>query len=400
MVPSVPQIRVISQGLSPLSGVSPLPNMLTPAKVSFRFRRVPRSHETGNRAVTRALPDGFQRPDHTDEVLEAFNAHPSVHLFRSDRREKLRRCLEFMVSVADFATMTIRPTRQRLAEVLGVHVRSVSRYTTQLREMQLLGLVAGGRSAKYATVGEDGQRINEAAVWVFCVPEKRRTVANVMRRVLGMKPMVGDRSVTPPTARWTYLSNKRELTHARTREGRSISEEQKKIGWSIDQVRWNKHWPAHNRPQQLSVARRLKTQLPNVLGLMSIRDIASTLRSFLEAQWTTADLLHALEFRPDHSRWPYSGAPETKSPHRIRGWLRFRLAAWCDDSGKPFPSRDAEERKARVVQRQQAQKARQADLRSTKKAAPGDSPVKQKALERIRYVLRSQNRKPLINGEA
>src|SRR5699024_3400718 len=104
-----------------------------------------------------------------------------------------------LIAAADFATMTTRPSWAKLGELLGVARRTVARYLQQLRTMGLLGVVASGRSAAYAAKGPDGQRKNEAAVYVLCVPENPRATRSVISRFLGINPSDVDKSGTPPS---------------------------------------------------------------------------------------------------------------------------------------------------------------------------------------------------------
>src|SRR5699024_12351956 len=168
-----------------------------------------------------------------------------------------------------------------------------------------LGVVASGRSAAYATKGPDGQRMNEAAVYVLCVPKKPRAIKSLVSRCLGINPSDVDKCGTPPSKAGLYLSNKEVNPRTRARKGFSKSKEQKRLGYSIEQVRWNKHWIPAGRRQQLTAAWRLKTLLPNVLGRMSDRDIASCLRSDFDAGWSVHDEHYALEWRTDGSNLAY-----------------------------------------------------------------------------------------------
>lgn len=391
---SVPQIHGSDAGIAPNAGISASATLLTPAFPQQRRRRPSRSRETGDRHIRAAVRDGFRVPEHTDEVLQSLEDHPEYAQGRSDLRRGLRRCVEALIGTADFSTMTTRATKAKLADLLGVCRRTVNRYMAQLREWGLVGMVANGRSAAYASVGEDGRRINEAAVHVLCVPEGARRVLRRAAQLLGLgasgrrRQINGlvEESVTPPSEAGLYLRDKKVLprTHARGRI--SQSKEQKRLGCSVDQIRWNRHRVPANRTQQRTAAWRLKSLLPNVLGKMSDRDIASCVRDFFAAGWSVADLHHALEARPDGSAWPYSGAPDTKEPHRVRGWLKFRLAAWRDEADSPVRSRGQRDRleRERVHRERQAQDEAEQQHR---KQVSGDSEIKRRSLAKIRAVL-------------
>jgi hypothetical protein len=123
---------------------------------------------------------------------------------------------------------------------------------------------------------------------------------------------------------------------------------------------------------------------------MTAKDVASSCRDFFLAGWTVADILHALDWRPDGTLWPYDGAPETKEAWRIRGWLRHRLGAWRTEAGEPLRSRDQREAARVAAIRREQDAARQRLLeRQTERAAQlnvEDSPAKVTALAQIRSI--------------
>jgi len=317
----------------------------------------------------------MHRPAHTDQWLAALKSHPEYDSLRSDRKTALLRCCKLLARVADYASMTTRPTWDFLATALGVTRRSVARYLQQLRNMRLLGVVASGRTAKHATTGPDGKRHNEAAVYVLCQPNPQRDVQHTVGRLLGFMPPAVDEYVTPPNVVGTYYSNKRVNPHTRARARGSISKEQRKLGLSPDEIRWNRHWVPTTKAQQRTAAWRLRTMIPHVFRRMSERDLASILKDFFHAGWSVADVHHALDTKPDGTPWPHSGAPNTNQPRRIRGWLKYRLAAWRNHNNKPLKSvtqlKAAQEDQARQLKQLEAeQKAqRQAEV----KACPAET---------------------------
>lgn len=400
MVVSLPQIRTSTTGIASseasqptltLGAATPQPT-LTRANKTRRFRRANRGQETSDWFVQRAIPEGMQRPDHTHEVLEAFKAHPDYAVIRSDRRTALARCLDALIATADFSTMTTRPSWAKLAQILGVTRRSVARYLQQLRTMGLLGVVASGRSAEFAAKGPDGQRINEVAVYVLCVPKKPRKIKAFFGRLLGINPKGVDRCVTPPSEAGYYLSNKEVNPRTRARKRTSKSKEQKRLGYSIAQVRWNKHWVPKSRRQQLTAAWRLKTILPHVLGEMSDQDIASCLRPFFEAEWSVADIHHALDWRPDGTVWPHSGAPDTKAPHRIRGWLKYRLQAWQDAHEQPIRSKTQMDEARRTQARRQRQREVEREAARRDQVRSVDQTVIRQAFAKMRALVGRRRR--------
>lgn len=386
MLPSLPHNLDSDTGIAPNAGMSSSAGVLTSTFRVRRLRRPSRMQETTDPVVRRAIPEDARRPSHTDEWLAAVEAHPAYDQARADHRRALRRCMEALVAAVDFGSMTVCRTWGKLAVVVECAERSIGRYLRTLREMGVLGVVASGRSAAYASVGEDGKRMNEAPVYVLCVPEGRPCLKDRMREMLGLRSRIVDETVTPPSeAGYLVLKEISPRTHARARGSRSV--EQRRLGWSVEQVRWNQHRVPVSRTQQRTAAWRLKALLPNVLGRMSDRDVAACVRDFFKAGWSVADVKHALEAQPDGSQWPYSGAPDTKEPHRVRGWLRFRLAAWRDEVKRPLPSRDQQERKHRLARQKAQAEAWAEEARRQAPKQDGDSEVKKRALAKIRKVL-------------
>ena len=124
---------------------------------------------------------------------------------------------------------------------------------------------------------------------------------------------------------------------------------------------------------------------------MSLQDIRAVVRDFLMCGWTVADLHHALDFQPDGSPWPHNGLPADAEAGRLRGLLRYRLAAYRTASGEPLRSRDqqlanaaAENRAAAVKAAREAKEAWQARAARIGR----DSPAKVIALAEIRAMFR------------
>lgn len=71
----------------------------------------------------------------------------------------------------------------------------------------------------------------------------------------------------------------------------------------------------------------------NVWAGVSAAAIASVCRPFFAAGWSPADVLHAIDFRPNDGRWSYDQAPRS-----VIGWLTSRLSWWLNSSGSPRKS--------------------------------------------------------------
>jgi len=70
--------------------------------------------------------------------------------------------------------------------------------------------------------------------------------------------------------------------------------------------------------------------VPALRGL-SARHLRHLLRPWLDAGWTPADVLHALDHTPADAA--HTWTTDVRSP---RGWLAFRLGMWTDAQGRPL----------------------------------------------------------------
>ena len=129
-----------------------------------------------------------------DEVIPALEALPAFDQLGPRRRQLMRRLMAALVATADVRSMTSRPGHARLEVMVGRKSSTVSAAIRWLREQGVLGLVAGGRSARYAAPGPDGKRINEAAVYVLCKTVALQVV-RLMRRSQSSGGVVTDQQV-------------------------------------------------------------------------------------------------------------------------------------------------------------------------------------------------------------
>ncbi|MFI6909766.1 hypothetical protein ACIBKY_51485 [Nonomuraea sp. NPDC050394] len=84
---------------------------------------------------------------------------------------------------------------------------------------------------------------------------------------------------------------------------------------------------------------------------------------FLRAGWTVADVLHALNTRPDGSPWLNSAFA-----HGTHDWATHRLSAWVDGHGQPRAPRTAVvTQQSAQMRQQQAKRAAEVDaMRATR----------------------------------
>lgn len=319
----------------------------------MRLRRINRAHETDHQLVKESVPSGSVKAAHGDQVMAHLLRIPEFAVMRRDSQRTTVAVLSCLIARADYATMTTRPGHTALAEAAGRSLRTVQRVMRRLEHWGLIGLVAGGRQACYATEGPDGERINEAAVYVLAVPSS-------MALVKSENGPVGDKDVAPPALGGTHLVEE-ELTHTRAREN-ALSDaappRQSNSAASGDptppppyrpELRWPPHRTTKTPIQRLAAASELRSRI-FLLRPLSAKDIRSSLRDFFIAGWTIADIRHALEWLPNGNRWPHSSIPNLTHLNRrdaavrLRGWLAYRLREWRTHNGEPLysPSQRAE----------------------------------------------------------
>lgn len=383
--------------IAPTQSVSAAPCRKAPA----RLRRVNRAHENDPELVAAAVPHGCVRAAHGDQVMARLLTILSARRMRADGHRARVAVMTLLIARADYESMTTRPGWEALAQAAGCTTRSVARILVQLESWGLLGRVAGGRQAQYAAAGPDGERINEAAVYVLCVPSPLTLLPALP------EPDV-DINVIPPALGGSHLL-KKKLTPTRAREKASLGVAPPRLpqqsGASAGtgqltpyrpELRWDRHRTPKTPIQRLAAATELRHQIA-ALRPMSPKDLRSVVKDFFQAGWTIADLHHALDWTPDDARWPHSGTPDVthlgqrEAATRLRGWLRYRLNAWRTGSGEPLYSRsqraDAAHRERAAYQAIERRRILEEQAERAARVTQGDSPAKIAALAQIRAAL-------------
>lgn len=290
----------------------------------------------------------------------------------------------------DGASRTTRVVNARVAELAGCCVRTVQRWLRRLEGWGLLGLVAGGRSARWAplvrVVGADGrvtvERRSEAAVRSFVVPEGMIAsgpveggsvpaacggrchpypLSGILNPRTRARDFPGDNSVP--------LRGAESFSGAASRPGGQRRGERRRMWWSARRTR-------STEEAVLGVARGLQERLVVLRGC-SDRYVMRVIGPFVKAGWDAGDLVVAVDRRPNGSWWPHSGDRGVREPAR---WLIHRLSAWLDEAGAPLASwrqerqaaheRVMAEREARLAARE-AERARLAVEREAWGGGPG-----------------------------
>ena len=376
----------------PLDGgiLGPIPN--------GRPRRVNRDHETDRVVVFSAVPRGSVRAAHGDQVKAKLAAHAEYARCYRNRRTTISAVLDVLINCMDFQSMTTRPGWKLIAETAQIHRSTVGRTIELLKAWGFLGVVATGRTAAHAAADKDGVFMNEAAVYVLCVP----SMMAVISTAAGV-PVV-DENATPPAVcgnppfevKTTPTRAQEKNIHAETATpplqnrlfGAASSAPTAQVPWRPE-TRWPLHRTTSRKNERRHAAAELHYRL-FPLRCMTLADVASICREYFQSGWTVADITHALDWQADGTKWPHSGAPATKQAWRMRGWMKNRLDNWRNASGEIMRSKDQHD----IAEREALKRHREAEKqrileRQAEHAAhleKEDSPTKITALATIRAL--------------
>lgn len=348
----------------PLDGgkLGPVPN--------GKPRRVNRDHETNREVVFAAVPKGSARAAHGDQVRAKLAIHAEYNRCYSNRRETISAVLDVLINCLDFQSMTTRPGWKLIAETAKIHRATVGRSLDTLKGWGFLGVVASGRTAAHAAADSEGVFMNEAAVYVLCVPSLMAVVAP------DSATLVGDQIATPPAV-CGRSPFEIKTTHTRTRE-KSIKNETAPppltshisgVASSAPaaQVPWRpeSRWPGNRTTSSKNERTRAAAEIHYrlfPLRCMKPVDIAFVCKDFFKDGYTVTDIIHALDAMPDGTKWPHSGAPATKNAGRMRGWMTSRLTGWRLPTGEIVRSK----RQREAAEQEALKRQREADLRRAK----------------------------------
>mgnify|MGYP000968017057 CR=1 FL=1 len=372
-----------------------------------KWRRPSTRLERSRLLVAASVPEGCVLAPRVSVWLEAVREVAEAHGLRDAQVATLVRVARGLCDWVDGASRTTRVVNHRVAELAGCCVRTVQRWLRRLEQWGLLGLVAGGRSARWAPLARsqdaDGkvvlERRNEAAVRSLVVPEAMAadtpapastgaSQASVGRGPVDNEgpagpgcgsrchpyPLLGNldpraRARGGPSEGLVPLRGTETSSGAAARPGGRGGPSRQRAWWSPRRTR-------STEETVLGLARELQERLAVLRGC-SDRYVMRVIKAFGEAGWSVGDLVVAVDRRPDGSAWPHSGDRGVREPAR---WLIYRLSAWLDDRGAPLASwrqesvREHErlmaEREARMVARE-AERARIAAERASWGGGPG-----------------------------
>jgi hypothetical protein len=303
-----------------------------------------------NALILASVPRGMRRALDQQAYLRALREDREVLELRHDGYSNLLRVAQVIAWAADWTTMCSRPTIAGICERTGLSKATVKRWVRWLRERGWLGVVEEGTTVRFrkgtsAGLDDDGLG-NRAAVWVLCI---RREIAPVSTDYTSSDQ---DKRISEPPS--VSLPERDREDPTRTREAPCRARRNPRISPT-----WGLHESPRTKRDRLAACERLR-QESNVLRHMTPWYLRWVQRAFLVAGWTVADVLHALDVRPDDSAWTYTWASVAELRH-IPGWVRHRLAAWLDEDGQVVASRS--QRAAVAVREAEAREHQRAEAR-------------------------------------
>lgn len=305
--------------------------------------------------VMAAVPDGCVRVHRMPDFLDAV-AHRIEGRHAQFRRNVLAVAQQLAYGV-EWRVAVVSPLWDDLAAAAEVSTRTVCRVLRWLRDEGLLGVVATGQSADFSRDGE-----NQRAVYVVTQPQPEPAVDET--GVPTVLPLVVD----PPRAR----EQGRSPDGAPSAPTSSAPQEGDGLAPSASAGPRTRR---EAREVSVRVARRVQARV-RALQLVSVAALASVVRSFTSAGWTTEDVLDAIDWQPDQRRHPYSSLGHRIDPRFADRVLAHRLARWTGAEGAPLasPSRRraaaAAEARARQRAHLDARRARTTAVENGTTSAP------------------------------
>ena len=250
--------------------------------------------------------------------LRAITAALVVAGVRADGRRNCLAVAACLLRWADWHTDLSRPTWDVIAEQTGLSRRTVARWLRWLQDHDLVVLVQGGTTPRYApNLLRPGDR-NLAAVYQLTMPVERTVTPSRVLNLPGTPARA--RGKINPEAKATDPPTTVPKEHKRTEE------RPPGVDWRPSRRALRREW---HRQQAVQLQER-------ALALRRISDVhlASIIRPHLAAGHTVEDLVYAIDRRPDGT--PHRSTDPVRSP---AGWLRWRLDCWRGPDGTVLPSR-------------------------------------------------------------
>ncbi|CAM3347337.1 hypothetical protein PSET11_03311 [Arthrobacter ulcerisalmonis] len=326
--------------------------------------------ERDEKHVLRAVPEGSAPVTMDDDWLEDIRQHRKLVWHRADFRRNVLAVATLFLLAYDYTSYTSTPGNDYLRREAGIGAGTLARVKRWLIRQGFLGLVAGGRQARYTPRISDGHsnlfkrgdrpdQMADRAVFVLCRPLSERELAQYGEREVQrmdfrckLDPFLSSFSAAvdisgnpiPSTAK----SNPKSIREWASPTLKSYFKAAARVTAMLDAARTDLQWPTNrttNAPDQatrdfneLQGARTVQWHSPPLKKLPS-RYVTRMLAPFFRADYSPKDILHAIDNKPDgspHQRDGFDGALN------VAALLQSRLNHWrCN--GQPIYSRTQRE---------------------------------------------------------
>ncbi|GAA1334431.1 hypothetical protein GCM10009592_30140 [Brachybacterium rhamnosum] len=353
-------------------------------------RRPARAHEAAAWRVAQALVAiEAERASTPQAWVAAVLEHPDFAAARTDTRRALEAIAQVLAGASEPGSLLVRRlTWEAMAERLECTTRTVARLLRKLHQARLLGRVAAGRSARFAPPTKDGEQHADSAVYVLAVPAP--AVDSGDEDVTPPHPQVSSNNPSHASACSAREAAAREAVEAARVSGRRLSGgADRRMIEALPAAHRDPFWDVRRVPEtrveMLAAAAEMRRR-SFVLRRASLRAVRSLGRDFWENGWTVADVLRALDQRPDGTSWPHSGAHGVRS---VRAWSMHRLRRWRSAAGCPLPSLEERRRAHREAVLVEQERARQERLEARQRAQENPiTPTTRQLLQEAREVAR------------
>lgn len=334
-------------------------------RTGAKVRRVRVENERGISAVSAVVPEGYIPARNIIRWLRSIQDLPEFQLARKDLKANIWKFVTALAQAPGFdpKTMTIMPLWARLQNRYGFAPKSIANYFRRLRDWNVIGVVATGRSAAKTPISS-GRNQNEAAIYVLVEPTPAKGVEKSSAPVpvgISFNPShasreedskLNDETATPLTSPRRSASRHAVNDFMRTR---------KESFWAPNATQKRPMTKRERRESERLAAAECQYRFFPLQNL-STAHVAAIIRPLLRAGATVNDILHIIDHRPTtEGRYPHDGATGVGN---IGAWLSHRIRPWSRGDGTfhRFPSQQAEseriqrdaERAAFAARREQA----------------------------------------------
>lgn len=304
-------------------------------------------------AKATTVPRGYHSTLMADDWLTTVSKE--LEPTRADRTHSIQKVCQALIQYLDHEKGIIRATWATLCATAGISRATLARTLHLLKERNLLGVIASGRSAAKTPRGQE-QR-NLAPVYTLLLPTPPST------QQASDEDSYYDENgnlfitETPSPLRDTKISYTEAITagifdkfckqrYALYAHSHKDSLEKKR------QVLKTEYPSQRQRHQALThLARTLQHHCYDLRSI-SAQAILEITTPFFEAGWSVRDVLYAAEYSPQNIAYNTRGATGMRS---VKKWLELRMSQWINQ-GEVLPSRTAvEEQEHRLRQAQRAQ---------------------------------------------